>query len=356
MWLEVEFYLFVNLVYLFVCFFFFFSSRRRHTRYIGDWSSDVCSSDLELAGINRRRRVGHEVHCRGGLGEGDDFADGLFSGQKRHHAVKPQRDAAVGRGAIGERVEEKPEALSRLLVRQPQRPEHARLDVLAVNPDTAGAQLDAVQHQVVALRAHFPRRGLELVQVLLDDSSKRVLRAHPAVFGLAPLKQGKTSEPEKLPAVFRDEFQLLGQVQAQLPGNQRRGFGAFDLLFRGDGHDQVARSCAHSFGQFLDLIRAKNLFQRRRNALRSHLDGIEPGGAKRFGALGQLIELLPRIRSRDGRRQRKDGTFDVQRLPRLSKKRGNVLQLHAEAQVGFVNAVAAYGLAILHAGKWRLDF
>src|SRR5437879_6762565 len=28
---------------------FFFSSRRRHTRYIGDWSSDVCSSDLEKA-------------------------------------------------------------------------------------------------------------------------------------------------------------------------------------------------------------------------------------------------------------------------------------------------------------------
>src|SRR5215210_4406738 len=33
-----------------ICFlFFFFSSRRRHTRYIGDWSSDVCSSDLALA-------------------------------------------------------------------------------------------------------------------------------------------------------------------------------------------------------------------------------------------------------------------------------------------------------------------
>src|SRR5215210_8293225 len=29
--------------------FFFFSSRRRHTRYIGDWSSDVCSSDLDVA-------------------------------------------------------------------------------------------------------------------------------------------------------------------------------------------------------------------------------------------------------------------------------------------------------------------
>src|SRR5437762_6131947 len=30
--------------------FFFFSSRRRHTRYIGDWSSDVCSSDLQGGG------------------------------------------------------------------------------------------------------------------------------------------------------------------------------------------------------------------------------------------------------------------------------------------------------------------
>src|SRR3712207_7521551 len=27
--------------------FFFFSSRRRHTRYWRDWSSDVCSSDLD---------------------------------------------------------------------------------------------------------------------------------------------------------------------------------------------------------------------------------------------------------------------------------------------------------------------
>src|SRR5205814_7229510 len=26
--------------------FFFFSSRRRHTRCLSDWSSDVCSSDL----------------------------------------------------------------------------------------------------------------------------------------------------------------------------------------------------------------------------------------------------------------------------------------------------------------------
>src|SRR5215475_537646 len=31
-----------------VFFFFFFSSRRRHTRFSRDWSSDVCSSDLQF--------------------------------------------------------------------------------------------------------------------------------------------------------------------------------------------------------------------------------------------------------------------------------------------------------------------
>src|SRR5437762_11216805 len=32
---------------------FFFSSRRRHTSYIGDWSSDVCSSDLAALASGR---------------------------------------------------------------------------------------------------------------------------------------------------------------------------------------------------------------------------------------------------------------------------------------------------------------
>src|SRR5688500_19733464 len=32
---------------------FFFSSRRRHTRLQGDWSSDVCSSDLTVRSVGR---------------------------------------------------------------------------------------------------------------------------------------------------------------------------------------------------------------------------------------------------------------------------------------------------------------
>src|SRR5262249_56758859 len=34
--------------------FFFFSSRRRHTRLVSDWSSDVCSSDLRMRAAQGR--------------------------------------------------------------------------------------------------------------------------------------------------------------------------------------------------------------------------------------------------------------------------------------------------------------
>src|SRR5260221_3076604 len=39
---QVDMYLYIYIS------FFFFSSRRRHTRSLCDWSSDVCSSDLKL--------------------------------------------------------------------------------------------------------------------------------------------------------------------------------------------------------------------------------------------------------------------------------------------------------------------
>src|ERR1039457_4906874 len=40
-----------------VFFFFFFSSRRRHTRLQGDWSSDVCSSDLSYCRCKKKKHV-----------------------------------------------------------------------------------------------------------------------------------------------------------------------------------------------------------------------------------------------------------------------------------------------------------
>src|ERR1017187_9901794 len=64
---------------------FFFSSRRRHTRYIVDLSSDVCSSDLD----------------RGGHAEPDDahFSHGRRGELESEITVYRGGAAATGRGA-----------------------------------------------------------------------------------------------------------------------------------------------------------------------------------------------------------------------------------------------------------------
>src|SRR5947209_17154495 len=56
------FFYFSVVVYFF---FFFFSSRRRHTSYCRDWSSDVCSSDLDRIVRHGRETARHGLrHSR----------------------------------------------------------------------------------------------------------------------------------------------------------------------------------------------------------------------------------------------------------------------------------------------------
>src|SRR5690606_40340485 len=59
---------------------FFFSSRRRHTRFSRDWSSDVCSSDLDLtqdkldeAGRNLAELSTRRREAQGQLNTLDDY-------------------------------------------------------------------------------------------------------------------------------------------------------------------------------------------------------------------------------------------------------------------------------------------
>src|SRR5690348_18127041 len=81
----------------FILHFFFFSSRRRHTRWTGDWSSDVCSSDLDgreelpygsgdlvVSDLGRLGVLG--LRQQGELGEKPQvhFLGGLPPGKERH--------------------------------------------------------------------------------------------------------------------------------------------------------------------------------------------------------------------------------------------------------------------------------
>src|SRR5688500_20193831 len=71
---------------------FFFSSRRRHTRLQGDWSSDVCSSDLAaLAGA-----PAHQI--------GDLLAAALRN-RFRAGLLAQRLEGQIGRASCRERVE-----------------------------------------------------------------------------------------------------------------------------------------------------------------------------------------------------------------------------------------------------------
>src|SRR5262245_2642390 len=69
-------------VYRLVVAFFFFSSRRRHTRCLSDWSSDVCSSDL--ASPLRGEQL---LDVIGAHADGDDDDDGI-SGEHARHQIE----------------------------------------------------------------------------------------------------------------------------------------------------------------------------------------------------------------------------------------------------------------------------
>src|SRR6266516_5481126 len=75
--------------------FFFFSSRRRHTTSYGDWSSDVCSSDLtcraECVG-----RLSLDAHCLATLGAGVDVARCPLACMAAEHTVGERRHGLVG--------------------------------------------------------------------------------------------------------------------------------------------------------------------------------------------------------------------------------------------------------------------
>src|SRR5688500_20096580 len=73
--------------------FFFFSSRRRHTRLQGDWSSDVCSSDLEDA-----RHPGADQHHEGRLFNAQILQLTVSRRQPPDHGPLRSEERRVGKG------------------------------------------------------------------------------------------------------------------------------------------------------------------------------------------------------------------------------------------------------------------
>src|SRR5205814_4312637 len=79
---------------------FFFSSRRRHTRCLSDWSSDVCSSDLASRRFARFTQATSKIN--------PTMPARTYKGREnraRKSLAKPLRTGEIGRASCRERVQ-----------------------------------------------------------------------------------------------------------------------------------------------------------------------------------------------------------------------------------------------------------
>src|SRR5262245_65387699 len=102
----IDFFFFCFFVYW--CFyFFFFSSRRRHTRCLSDWSSDVCSSDLNATDRGRVERTVNRQPLPMSRQLAIELRERQAGMRSRGHvavAMHQQRVEQIGRASCRERV------------------------------------------------------------------------------------------------------------------------------------------------------------------------------------------------------------------------------------------------------------
>ena len=233
--------------------------------------------------------------------------------------------------------------------------EHARLEFRIVDADAAAAELGAVEHDVVGLRAHLFGIAVEQRHVFGLGRGERVVHADEAAFVVA-FHQRKIDDPRELVDVRRDDagvragqqadaaedrqdlLGLVGAKQHEIAGlDVQRGFEA-DLFGVGeeldDGrfpgavflHADVGQAAEAAFlGQARPVL-LHHLDGRMGEAL--GVDGLD--GAAAFQRAGEHLEL---------------GALEHV---------GEIHDLHAEAQVGLVAAVAVHGFAVGHARQRQL--
>ena len=109
----------------------------------------------QLLGLGRGRSVGHHFLRLLVLGKGDHFPDRVFAGSQHDHPVEAVGEPTMGRRAVAEGGQQKPEAPLGILARDAQALEDPLLQLGIVDPDAARAELGAVEHQVIGASPHL---------------------------------------------------------------------------------------------------------------------------------------------------------------------------------------------------------
>src|SRR5690625_2206447 len=151
---------------------FFFSSRRRHTRWPRDWSSDVCSSDLDIIASPAARKRARELNVDlGTISANDPFG-----------RIRPEDVDAAAKGGTEKKAEKpaKKEATKA--------PEKTEFDKpvervkMSRRRQTIANRLVEVQHESAMLTT-FNEVDLTAVMQLRSERKEKFMKKHDVKLG-----------------------------------------------------------------------------------------------------------------------------------------------------------------------------
>ena len=260
------------------------------------------------------------------------------------------------RRAVPVRVDKETEFRVDLLIREPQRLEHARLQLRVAYADRAGAELNPVDNEVIRLCGNGAGVAFNQRQALLGRHCKRVVHRGPLACLVVLFKKRHVGYPQKFVAL-RYDIKLFCDCRAKLAQH-----GESYAVPIGNNQHNIAFFGAHTVNYGLHKLLRYKLRKRHVRSVLMPTDVREALGADAPRRLGQLVDLLARECSR--RIFSADCTHASARLNRAVKDRkaaaadyiGYVRNLKAVPRVGLVRAKARHALFKCHARQGQRNF
>ena len=317
-----------------------------------------------MFGFDGAGGFGHEVGAGLGFGERDDVADGLAVEHEHDEAVDAQGDAAVGRGAEAEGIEEEGEFFLGVFGRDAQEAEDFRLYILLVDTDGAAAEFDAVEDDVVGLGVDLGGIGIEQGNIFIPRGGEGMVLGDVALGGGIVIERGEIDDPEEFPLpppAFGNHVELAGDVLAQFAQDP-----VGDIEFVGTEEDDIAIGRGGEVAElslffFIDEL-GDGAGHLAGAGVAAEFEVGEALGAELFGFFGEGVEGFA------GQRCAAAGDGDEFDMAAGSNDGledggiggvgpvGDVFEFEAVAEVGPVDAEAVHAFLVGHAEEGGGEF
>ena len=248
-----------------------------------------------------------------------------------------------------EGVHQEAEAHLSLFGREAQHLEHFGLQFRVVDTDRTAADLGAVADEVVGVGAYAAGVAVYILYVLQLGRGEGMVHGVIALRLVVPLEEREVHDPERRELFRVAQSQLLGHFQTQGAELRQR----LELLAAED-EDHVSGLGAAAVGHRADLVGRVELVDRRLHAGLLDADPDQPLGADLLALdeFRQGVDLLARVDGAARCGESGDVFCIVENRKTVAFRQiGDVGELHAEAQVGFVRTVFLHRFDPRHAAQ-----